>query len=227
MQYVPALFANGKVVTGTNHGDAFSKLDVQEQDGSITSGFIDPNSNKFFSDNQEIYLKEIILLRHAHVDDYFDPGISGLGHSQCDKVANFLYHNFPIKEFIGFSSCCNRTRETAQFIFGRLQVPFQTNPDFCEPKNWDLPCCKAADQWYESNYAFLERLKRILEYLPPKSIIVSHRNFIVNLAQQCVGQQDIMTLPQWKGKIPHCSLTYVKYNGLAFIGETDVENLKI
>ena len=81
MQY-PALFANGKVVTGNNHGDAFSKLNVLEQEGSITSGFIDSDLNKFVSDDQEIYLKEILLLRHAHVDDYFDPGISGLGYSQ-------------------------------------------------------------------------------------------------------------------------------------------------
>ena len=72
---IPALFANGKLVVGANHGDAFSKLTEQEQDGNISSGFVDQQSHKFISDEQEIYLKEIILIRHAHTGDYFDPGI--------------------------------------------------------------------------------------------------------------------------------------------------------
>ena len=225
MKRIPALLTNGKLVIGSNHGDAFSKLSAQEQDGNISSGFVDPNSHKFVMDDQEIYLKEIILIRHAHTGDYFDPGISGLGHSQCEKVANFISQHFDSQQFQGFTSCCNRTRETAQFIFSRLNINYTAGPDFCEPKNWDLPCNKSTDSWYESNYAFMERLQCILAYLPEKSIIVSHCNFIVNMAQLCIGSTDITTCPQWHGKIPHCSLTYLLYNRPMFIGEVDMDNL--
>lgn len=227
MVNIPALLANGRVVTGKNHGEAFSKLDTSEQDLSVTSGFIDPKTLKFVSDDEEFFLKELIMIRHAHTGDYFDPGISGLGHSQCEKIVHFLQQNFNLPDFQGFSSCCNRTRETAEFIFHRLNIPFQINPNFCDQRTWDMPCWRASNEWFESPYLFLERLAKVLESLPEKSIIVSHCNFIVNMAQLCMGNVDIMTCEKWKGKLPHCSVTYIRYNQTVFIGETDFENFAL
>lgn len=224
MVYLPALFANGRIVVGTNHGDAFSKLDAHEQE-NVSSGFVDPNNHKWISENEEFFLKELILIRHAHTGDWFDPGISGLGYSQCDQLADFVRRAFDFQQFKGFTSCCNRTRETAERIFGRLGLGYEVHPNFCDQRNWKLPCNRAADHWNESPYSFLERLHQILEFLPAKCIIVSHCNFIVNMSQMCMGlDADITAAPQWKGRIPHCSVTYVKYNQLVFVGETDFIN---
>jgi broad specificity phosphatase PhoE len=227
MVNIPALFTNGRIVTGKNHGEAFSKLDATEQNTNVTSGFVDPKTLRFVSDEEEFFLKEVIMIRHAHTGDYFDPGISGLGHSQCERITNFIQRSFNYQEFQGFASCCNRTRETAEFIFRRLGIPYQIHSNFCDQRNWDLPCWRANKDWFETPYLFLERLAKVLESLPEKSIIVSHCNFIVNMAQLCMGNVDIMTCAQWKGKLPNCSMTYIRYNQPVFIGETDFENLSL
>jgi hypothetical protein len=121
MKYIAALYADGKVVTGNHHGDAFRKLSLEEQEGQITSGFLDPITGKFISDEGEFFAKNLILIRHAHACDYFDPGISGLGYSQCERMVNFLRDTFDLHDYQGFASCCNRTRETAEFIFGGVK----------------------------------------------------------------------------------------------------------
>ena len=219
MKYIAALYANGKVVTGGHHGDAFTKLTLEDQQGEITSGFIDSETGKFISDEIEFYAKNIILIRHAHACDYFDPGISGLGYSQCERVVHFLRETQNVQEYQGFASCCNRTRETAEFIFGRLGIHYEVRPDFCDQRNWDLPCWRAASQWFESPYSFVERLRYILNTLPANSIIISHCNFVANMAQLASNTEDITELPEWSGSIPHCSVTCVINNKLLCIGK--------
>ena len=220
MQYIAALYANGKVVTGGHHGEAFCKLTLDEQEGEITSGFVDPDTGKFVSDDIEFYAKNLILIRHAHACDYFDPGLSGLGYSQCEKVVNFLRDTQNLQSYMGFASCCNRTRETAEFIFGRLGIHCEIRSDFCDQRNWDLPCWRAANQWFESPYSFIERLKYILHTLPQNSIIISHCNFVANMAQLASGVEDITEVPEWKNSIPHCSVTCIMNHRIDCIGKT-------
>lgn len=53
----PALYCNGKIFTGLNHGDAFSKLSEQEKNSEIQSGFV--NKDIFITDTgEEILLKK-------------------------------------------------------------------------------------------------------------------------------------------------------------------------
>lgn len=64
-KYIAALYSNGRVVTGCNHGDAFSKLSCSEQDGSVESGFYEPETGRFFTEEYDFYLKQIFLIRHG------------------------------------------------------------------------------------------------------------------------------------------------------------------
>ena len=219
MKYIAALYADGKVVTGCHHGDAFQKLSLAEQDSQITSGFLDPATGRFFTSEIAFFAKNLILIRHAHANDYFDPGISDLGRSQCNKVVQFLKESFDLSEYQGFASCCNRTRETAEHIFGSLGVSYQIRPDFCDHRNWHLPCWRA-DRWHETPYDFIERLRIILEQLPSHAIIISHCNFVANMAQLAAGIDDITIIPEWQNGIPHCSITCINNHKMMYVGKS-------
>src|SRR5271170_6578612 len=101
---VPAILTDNKIVTGTNHGDAFSQLSEIEKNSSLTSGFLDCQHHKFITDqDQIIYLKEIIILRHAESTPEENGPLTNLGKNQANHVAKILL-NMSIQGFIGFHS---------------------------------------------------------------------------------------------------------------------------
>ena len=219
MNYVPALFtSNGKVVTGAHHGDAFSKLSPDEQNGEMLSGFVDSKTGKFVSDQQEFYLKRILLIRHGHVPDYFDPDIDSDGHSQCDRVIRFLRETIDLSRFHAYASCCRRCWQTADKIYFTLGMHYECNTEFCNKRDADLPCCHCQKNWGENDYTFLERVQHVLSWLPEESIIIASGDFIAAMAQIASNYDDITHHPDWHG-IPHGSVTFIDKHHPVWIGK--------
>lgn len=223
MSYIAALYAGGKVVTGKNHGIAFAKLSIDEQDGMINSGFLDPQTGRFITDEFQFYIKKIILIRHAEACEsceqcqkwhcFFrnstNPPISDIGRLQCERTANFLMRLVPVQHYVAYSCDCTRTKDTAMAICGQIGIPLQFSNRFCDPLENESPS------------QFMERLKEDIESLPEHSIIISHSDFVVNMAQIAMGT-DITQCEQWKNKIPNCSITYVENHQPIWIGESPI-----
>jgi len=205
MVYVAALYTGKKVVTGACHGDAFSRLSIKEQDGELHSGFYDSETGEFISDEQTFYNKELVLIRHAEVFEYDDPGITPFGKDQCCQSGKYLQDNLDLGDFLFFSSPCRRCVETSSAL--GLETGFSIN-DMLQDKDEK-----------ESPHHFLLRIKEILATLPEKSLIVSHCNCILHLAQMACGSEDITTSNFWIGKIPYCSITYIRGRNLVCVGK--------
>jgi phosphohistidine phosphatase SixA len=191
---VPAILSRGKIVTGSHHGEAFSKLNVEEQNDDLISGFIDYENMKFVYDDQVIYLKEIILLRHAEADTRFENGpITPQGHNQAINAAKFLA-KLDLKGFIGFSSPYRRCQETSEVITEICSISFNINPLLTKSDHPD----------YDTVY-------KMLDILPMKSVLVTHSDFIQNML--------ILNhlLKERLRAVANCSITYVNQARLIWL----------
>lgn len=174
-KYIAALYANGRVVTGCNHGDAFSKLSVMEQDGDLESGFYDPETGKFFTEEYEFYMKQILLIRHGEATGCcFDDDLTEIGVLQARKAAEFLCQNYDLAEFEAISSPYLRCRRTADIIARITGLTFST----------DQRVRERGDD--EGSDTFLARIHEALAHSSSKTIYISHSDFIVNFAEQAV-----------------------------------------
>lgn len=200
-ELVAALYVCGKVVTGTHHGDAYSKLSDSEKNLEICSGFFNPKTSRFVSDQSEFYTKQVLMVRHAHVNTHYDdPPITELGYSQALRTAQFCDSFLDLKDFVGYTSPIKRCRETADVLSDKTKIEFDNN-DFL------------LDIEHESKAVFHDHLCSLLECLPPKSFLVSHCNTIAKLAQLASGCNVDNCL------IPHCSVTFVQNCSLIHIGK--------
>lgn len=196
-KYVAALFINNRAVTGLNHGDAFSKLSCKEQDGQIESGFVDPQTGKFFTEEIKVYLKQVYLIRHGDATGQNKKSaLTELGVLQSYSLANLLDQK-DISEFEFFSSPYLRCQQTANVIEEKTGLKF---------------CAKEFARKQDSSETvshFSERITSMIEELPEKSIIVTHTDVIIHTINQMVG-----TIIQ---KVPHCSVSYVNIKELIII----------
>jgi|GEM_PF-6395971 broad specificity phosphatase PhoE len=196
-----ALYVHGRIVVGFNHGDAFGKLTEIEQHEFIISGFYDPETEEFDSDSTDdhFYDKEMILVRHANVQDRSDPdtGISEFGAQQIEKLGSFLLENVKIKDYIFLTSPLLRCLQTAQILHQKIDVPIEVCPGVMETpeesfclknhkdkfSDFDWPTSHNWDLSPESPEVFLSRIRQTLQGLPHKAIIVTHFGTIFNLAR--------------------------------------------
>jgi phosphohistidine phosphatase SixA len=186
----PALLTEDKVVTGLHHGDAFSKLNEDEKNNPLISGFVDYEHFKFVTDDETIYLKEIILLRHAQSDIRKENGcITDMGRQQAFKAANFLSF-FREKGFTGFCSPYLRCQQTSEIIKEICEIPFLVNE--CLAKGY----CNTIE---------------ILELLPEKSIVVTHSDIIRNIIMLTHSINNTIN------SISNCSVTYIIRNRLIWL----------
>ena len=180
---VAALLANGHIITGYNHGDAFGKLTPSQKNGKITSGFIDPSTGEFI-----LQEKEIILIRHAQAhQEQNDPEITDIGRSQASQTASYLLKELNLSEFCGFTSTARRCIQTAEIISAIIGVKFVSERSLCDRN--------------EEKDHFLNRLNDVSQKLPGKSILISHSDFIITLI-------DVLA----ESKIPHIpngSITFI------------------
>ena len=188
---MPAIFTDEKVVVGSHHGDAFSKLSEEEKNGQLISGFVDLQHYKFISDYGIIYLKEIILLRHAQSDIRQENGpITCSGRYQAFHLAKFL-STLHLENFFGFCSPYFRCKQTSEIVKEVCSVPFEIN--YLLSKN--------------SN-----NIIEVLDNIPEKSILITHTDCIQNILM-------LTHLIKGKPSITNCSITYINRNRLIWLAK--------
>lgn len=199
---VPALFIRDKVVTGSHHGDAFSKLSEQEKnDCGLMSGFLDDEHHKFVTEDETIYLKDIILLRHAQSDLRVEDGpITSSGRAQAFHAAEFL-KELHLAGYTGYCSPYLRCKQTSAIIKEICSIPFEIKPHLCR----QTP--------FENHEEFANRIIGILDVLPPRSVLITHTDFI----------QKILALTHLIKEqlkfVVNCSITYIHQNRLIWLAK--------
>jgi broad specificity phosphatase PhoE len=205
-----ALYTGGKLVTGVNHGDAFSKLTEQEKEdcNSICSGFVDLNTMKFISDDGEFYLKQIIMIRHADSEGQQDNSkLTDLGRCQANEAAAFLLA-MSLQGFVPMCSPVRRCIETAIYIQRYCKIRFTIKQDLRKQVDGETP------------ESFNRRVQLMLDCLPAKTLIVSHCDFIHTMLT-------LSTRGSPSNNIPNCSISYVKDGRALCIGrQLDASNCK-
>jgi phosphohistidine phosphatase SixA len=191
--YIAALFVGNRVVTGTNHGDAFGKLNPQEQNGQIESGFLDPTTGRFFTEEYDFYLKQIYLVRHGEAEgQHFHASLTENGRQQCVVCAEFLAAQ-PLSEFELYCSPLDRCVQTAQIISEITAIPYNV-----------LDCLqKQRDD--EPDQKFIGRIENALEIIHPKALIISHTDFILNFMRESIGSSFIEGITC----VPNCAVAMI------------------
>ena len=196
---VPALFIGDKVVTGLHHGDAFSKLSEQEKNSELLSGFLDNEHNKFVTEDETIYLKDIIILRHAQSDLRVEDGsITPSGRVQAFRAAEFL-RELHLTGYVGFCSPYLRCKQTSAIIREICAISFEPDNHLCKQTQ------------FEDHDEFQHRIIETLDILPPKSILITHTDFIQNVLNLTHLIKENLKL------ILNCSITYIRQNRLIWL----------
>lgn len=185
-----ALYSQGKLVIGSNHGEAFSKLTDAEKEADICSGFVDPEKLKFISDDKHFYLKKILLIRHADSVGLIDSPITDLGKNQAVLVAKAIGF---FENYKGFCSPIRRCVETANVLSLHSRITFTIKESLLKQKH------------EETNSQFVQRASDVLDELPEKSILVSHCDFIQVMIELATGIKI-------SSDIPTCGSTYIENN---------------
>lgn len=174
-KYVPALYAtSGHMVTGCNHGDAFGKLLDTEKDEKLISGFYDPTSSRFLTDDGCFYIKTIILVRHAEAaNGRNDPPITDNGVTQARAAASRLA-KLNLQDFVGFTSPMVRCRQTAELLHETVHLDFQVDHDLRDQE--------------EDAEGFFNRVQMALDRLPARCIVVTHYDVVVSMIRLALGQ---------------------------------------
>lgn len=184
---IPAIYSNGKLVTGINHGEAFGKLTEEEQQ-NIKSGFIDPKTMRFIAEcGEEFFLKKIYLIRHAQAEHNH---ITEKGRKQAKGVAAFLLQKH-IEDYKLYSSPKDRCQETAEEISNVCHLPYEPHE------------CLKEKEPEETIELFLQRIKICLGHLPEKCLLISHCDFIQKMVELISGKAA-------SPKVPNCSSTYIE-----------------
>lgn len=201
----PALLLAGKkVVVGENHGIAYGKLTADEQEAQFLSGFFDPDTKKFMDDEMKpIWLKKIILIRHAHVQQLH---VTSIGRQQAHAVADFLFNTFDLELFRFIASPVDRCVETLQ------EITKVVSADYCVDDRF------AEKQTDEDAGHFTKRLHECVDELPDNSIVCTHCDCIFNLLSFSLTK---MTL---QFNIPYCSSSCIDNGMVLWVGRAhDIE----
>jgi broad specificity phosphatase PhoE len=198
---IPAILVKDKVVVGDNHGDAFSKLSDTEKNDAPISGFIDCDHDKFVTETEIVYLKDIILLRHAQAQPEQENGpITEMGERQARKIAIFL-QGMCLSGYSGFCSPYKRCLQTAIIIKEICSIEF-------DPDNH-----LSKQQPKETTEVFQKRIVESLDNLPKKSVLITHTDFIksVLLYTHLIGDE--------LKSIANCSITYIHQNRIIWLAK--------
>ena len=93
-----------------------------------------------------------------------------------------------------------RCQETADAFCNECNLDFHVNEKLLD------------DDSNKSIPLFIQKLKNLLEELPDKSFLISHCNFIVNMAYLATGT----TIDK---KIHNCSITFIENCNIVHIGK--------
>tara|TARA_Y100000034_G_scaffold82375_1_gene98697 strand:+ start:2812 stop:3426 length:615 start_codon:yes stop_codon:yes gene_type:complete len=200
---VAALYSkDGRVVTGGNHGEAFSKLSDEEKEGCLTSGFLDIKTGKFTSNEFDCVVKKFVLMRHGHIDDPndLDPKIDDAGRSQVTRAANFLLAELTINDYLVYTSPSKRCVESAEVLCAVCNLSYEIKAELASIRT-------------ETPEEFFNRVDLVIKSAPAKSILISHHNFIIQLVQMASGK------PIECETVPYASLTLVNNRNIAWFAK--------
>lgn len=235
----PALWANGRLVCGDNHGIAFGMLTEEEQNGDLVSGFFEDGI--FHGEDMEIFMKSIFIFRHAESkhnigeSDDLDSELSERGQRQAERLLKYLDENYRLDEYMGFVSPFQRCLETARYIPCKemivepaihelssvfpeegIIVPGRSRSyvDYTWPPN---------NQWHfhrEQPHEFLGRLRKFIQKLPEQSVVVSHGLPCILLTRMLLGI-NVNEVPEWNNDVANASLTHIENGKLVCMGRCD------
>lgn len=228
--YIAALYSSsGRVVTGHNHGEAFGKLNEDEKNGDICSGFLD-SDGRFLTEDCKFFAKHAYLIRHGECEEKYDAPLCDRGAEQICKLARHLA-SLELNDFNGIVSPYRRCLQTAKIISDETGIQFsiecdvrekvQTREEVCALIN-EFPNFKWPEQsnWLfepEDINQFFSRILNVLKKMPERVLIVSHSDFILNFSQEATGQ-DITKHESWNSTLPHGSMTVLKAKDILCIG---------
>lgn len=217
----PALYVNGHIVVGKNHGLAFSQLTEDEKQLNFIDGFID--GDIFISAELTVKMGTIICIRHAESEFnagetlYLDSDLTNRGKEQAEKLALFLSNNIDLKDFVGFTSPFLRCLNTAV----NFNIPFSVADNIVEspmifPENGILiknhfesfPQFQWNDNkdWYLSKKQisnFDLNLNNFIYNLPEKVILITHDSTIRSIVKK-------LTHTNYEYEIPNASITIIE-----------------
>lgn len=199
MANLKALLVNGRIVTGVHHGDAFSKLSEDEKThANIISGFYNPQTSEFANEDGKIYIKKIIMIRHAKPEIGFDPILSQEGKKRGSEMAKSLISHFDLNGFVGFCSPMKRCIETTFLVARHTSLSFKILPGLveCSPE--------------ESSQEFCGRINEVFHLLPARSVIITHCDCIGAIVGGLGIGDDV--------PIPTSSVTLIENNEVVFTG---------
>lgn len=190
MPYLKALYLNGKIVTGVTHGHAFAELSEEEKDqiDGIVSGFFDEETGHFNDPDSglEFWSKSIILIRHGQVaqpyQENMDPDLSEEGIDEVKRITYFLQKRVNLQNTSALVSPYLRCRHTAQIIADHTRIRFKISHDIREES-------------HDSHSDFFTRLKKTLDVLPHKSLLISHHDVIEAVTRMATGIENVQSIP--------------------------------
>jgi len=134
-------------------------------------------------------LKQVYILRHGEATGQERQSkLTKLGILQSYVLAETIF-NKDISEFEFFSSPFLRCKQTAEIIEEKTGLKFHPKEELRKQDVQELP------------EHFCERIIDLIEFLPPKSILVTHSDVVVNIIAQMIG-----TIVN---NVPNCSISYV------------------
>ncbi len=193
---------NGRVVTGSHHGEAMGKLSEDEKKGCLRSGFLDLKTGKFTSNEFECVTKKFVLMRHGRIEDSneLDPKINDIGRSQATRAAYFILNKLTVKEYAVYVSPSKRCVETAKIICEICEISYEIKAELASIRT-------------ETPKDFFNRVDLVIKSAPAKSILISHHNFIIQLVQMASGKSI------QSGTIPYASLTLVNNRNITWFAK--------
>jgi len=159
VQKIAALMVGGKVVTGGNHGLAFSKLTEAEKDSCcLRSGFLDLASGRFMDEDAEDDAKCLLLIRHAEAHNNH---LTTWGSEVALSIGDWLTRS-PFRDYAVYSSPSNRCQETS-FLMGKSF----TVTELLDEAHEDEP---GQNVW--------QRIERVMSDSAPRAIFVTHQDIV-------------------------------------------------
>lgn len=232
-----ALYVHGRVVVADSHLGAYETLTIEERREYIISGFLDEVTGEFDADlaKDHFYNKEMYMIRHGETTNpnEHDPPISQQGQEQAMNMALQLKQEKNLSKFQCFTSPLLRCLQTADIFSKICNLEFIVDPALIE-----IPSFLAKDElflllsrkcdfpnfkWtfednlvaHETESAFIDRIKKVLQRLPHKSILVSHCGFISNMAALALCNEKMMECC-----VPTASLTHIDNQEVKCLGLT-------
>jgi len=224
-----ALYVKGRIVVGVNHGDAFGKLTEQEQNEEILSGFFNSETQEFLGEveTDHFFDKDILLIRHALVDDTNDPDtdISSEGERQAESLASLLRtsnaedHTFIVSPFLRCLRTADvlqrnlRTKVLVEPLIAETPSFLEDDEEFCLSNrcekfpNFDWQTEDDFILRSESPQTFLQRTLFVLQGLPHSCTLITHFGVICNITKLALCEAKARFI--LNQGVPPASVTYI------------------